>query len=61
MQQFFQERSADPEFSQKDNLLASEKEWDEDLSQDIFAMIAQQQNHSEKMVEKLNSKLIELA
>ena len=61
MQLFFQERAADPEFGQKENVLASEKEWDEDLSQDIFAMIARQQNHSEQMVEKLNSKLTELA
>ena len=40
MHLFFQERAADPEFGQKENVLASEKEWDEDLSQDIFAMIA---------------------
>ena len=40
MQQYFQERTADPEFSQKDNLRVIRKEWDEDLSQDILTKTA---------------------
>ena len=58
---YFQERAADPEFGQRDSLLPSEKEYDEDLSQEIFALSVQQTNHSEQMVAKLNSKLIKLA